>query len=419
VQCLTTGCPDPIVITDAFKGEIPVDEPAGEPGVPSGQARPDLAAMTLTPADLDELEMPGYGIGFGQTAYPEDLTASIAENRGLPEEEVRSRLQGAGFVRRYDSQLYLPADETDPTGTFGRTVASYVVQFADEGGAASAWDFLEDESGNSLAGDIPLSTPIGDQSEATQENILDSETGEPYIQIDVTFRTGNLHAGVAIIDWEGGLVELPEVEAAAHRLLERVQTGLSGTAPGLDGLTFRLSGEQIIPSADYYTLVAGEAIPQYGESPQDVAARESAAASDGQTEIYSLQQELSTGTEAPDDDTWYLLELTRFTDDDAATRWLGGSQERISGNDALKDAEFVDGPTYGSESVHYTLTTADGQTGHRGISFRVGNIVASIEVAAPTTPLAMFAQALASAQERCLEDGGCPEPVSLSSDTGS
>ena len=66
--------------------------------LPSGRVPVDLALVTLGPADLAALHMPGYGIGFGQTLYPKDFEW-ILERRGLSEDQARPAIEGSGFVR--------------------------------------------------------------------------------------------------------------------------------------------------------------------------------------------------------------------------------------------------------------------------------------------------------------------------------
>ncbi len=409
--CLTNGCPEPILITDALAGQLPSATPVAGTVVPAEQAAVDLAMTTLTPADLEALQMPGYGVGFGQMSYPDAFIASMAESRGLPEDQIRTAVEGSGFVRRYDSQLYLPADASSPAGTVGRVVASYILEFGDASGAASIFGFLEDESGNALATDLSMSTPIGDQSEATHETLTDPETGDTFDQVDLTFQSGRFQAGVAVIDWQGNTVPLAEVERLAQQLLTRLQTGSAANATGLSELALRIGGATIEPYGDQYLLAAGQAIPQYGESAQDIQGRTSAAATIGETDEYMVQQYLAVGADEPADDIWYTLHLMRFTDETAATSWMAGLPERVSGNTAFANVVFLGGPTVGEESVAYTLTSADGSLGYRAIALRVGNEVALIDVSASISTNPLLLLAIADGQANCLESGACTMPL--------
>ena len=409
-QCLATGCPEPMLISDALAGQLPNTPPAAGTLVPGGQETVDLGTMPLTPADLDALQMPGYGVGFGQMTYPDEFIASMTERRGLPEEQVRAQVEGSGFVRRYDSQLYWLADASAPDGTVGRLVASYVIEFTEASGAASAFDFLEDESANLLAADVPLSVPLGDRSEATHETGSDPVTGQSFDQIDVTFQSERFHAGVAIIDVQGQTVQLADVEKLAQRLLTRLHAGSTSTSPGLSGMVLRLSGAVAEPYSDQYLLVGGEAIPQYGESTQDLQQRGTTAASIGQTDEYVLQQTFAAGSGASDADAWYMLHLMRFSDAPAAINWMAGIPGRLSSNTAFTNVVFLPGPVTGNESVAYTMTTTDGTTGYRGIAFRVDNDVVLIDVTSPNSTNPLLLLALADAQATCLEATTCAAP---------
>jgi len=416
-QCLTGGCPDLVMITDAVAGTLSVNTPVSGTAVPGASTSFDLALLTLTPADLAALQMPGYGVGFGQMSYPEAFIASTAQNRGLPEDQVRTAVEGSGFVRRYDSQLYLPADPGVPAGPVGRIVASYVLEFADAPGAASVFGFLEDESGNAQAGDIPLSAPIGDQSEATHEASTDPNTGETFDQIDVTFQAGRFQAGVAIIDWQGQTVQLAEVETAARQLLTRVQAPPTGAA-GLSGVALRISGDQVQPYMDQYRLSAGVAVPQYGELAQDIQARSSAAASIAQSDEYAVEQFLAGGASVPENGTWYRLWIMRFTDETAATNWVAGVSGRLNADPSFSNVVVLQGPAVGDQSVAYTLTTTDGTSAYRGIVFRVGNQVASIDLSGPTIASPLLLLAIADRQATCLADGICTAPYAVPASLG-
>jgi hypothetical protein len=89
----------------------------------------DLAAMTLTPADLNE---PGFQIGDGRTQTLEDrISAQVAE--GADPADVRAFLEDVGWERGYRARLGRP---TTPDGdVLDALVVSSVVEFATERGA--------------------------------------------------------------------------------------------------------------------------------------------------------------------------------------------------------------------------------------------------------------------------------------------
>ena len=92
---------------------------AGAAQVAADAEVPDLPAMTLTPEDLDDEGLEGYGLGYGLMAFADRMVSATAESRGLDEDEVAEILvEDAGFVRRYDSYLSLP-DELALLGDAG------------------------------------------------------------------------------------------------------------------------------------------------------------------------------------------------------------------------------------------------------------------------------------------------------------
>ena len=178
-HCLDAGCPNPVLITDVLHGVVPVATPQTQSATPTAQTFTDLAARTLTPIDLAALQMPDFGVGLAYTTYPEKWIQSVVDYRGVPEDQVHAAVDGAGFVRRYDNYLDRPANLNNPDGGIGQTVVSYIVEFSSAAGAASVFDFLEDESANLNAADLPLASPIGDRAEATHLGGQDSSTGKP------------------------------------------------------------------------------------------------------------------------------------------------------------------------------------------------------------------------------------------------
>src|SRR3712207_3473470 len=80
--------------------------PAGSRAHPSGQGRGqkfdpldvlDLAAMTLTPADLEDAGLERFGCVSGRVLWLEEIVAGFAEARDKPPAEIRQVLEGAGL----------------------------------------------------------------------------------------------------------------------------------------------------------------------------------------------------------------------------------------------------------------------------------------------------------------------------------
>src|SRR6478736_9758391 len=62
----------------------------------------DVAAMSLTPADLDAVGLHGWAISTGQPLTPGAVASSIAFERDLDGDEVASEVTDNGLVEGYE-----------------------------------------------------------------------------------------------------------------------------------------------------------------------------------------------------------------------------------------------------------------------------------------------------------------------------
>ncbi|MGD9714620.1 MAG: hypothetical protein AB7V46_21560, partial [Thermomicrobiales bacterium] len=429
-SCLVETCPSPFLMTDVLLGQPLGQGPSTEtpttgmtpavgitptPGVPASPPEVlDLAAMTLMPRDLEDGGLTGFGSSYGEMIFREELIASTATSRGLPDAEVRAAFEGNGLVRRYEHFLYTPLSASDPAGEAAQLVVSYVVEFTDESGAASAWSFMEDESFSATSVDTPLRTPLGQQSEASRDRGVD-DAGTPFEQLDITFQIGNLHAGVAVVDWTGSPVDQRTAEALAARLLQRIEAVRAGGAPGLSGMVNRLSGVEVLPLADEYFLLDGESIRAYGQSLDDSVAVSDMAASERRVDGYRMQQQLTSGTDATEDDTWYFVSLEAFADTASASQWIAGTLQRIGANPDLSNVQIIDGTGYGDASVLYTASSADGVYQYQGAVLQVGAMVVAIDLVGSDAPSEVMLDSILQQQITCLQEGGCVAPMAVPS----
>ena len=431
-ECLVNTCIEPVLIGEALLGQTTAGAPVAETpvagltpepsvtpstgvstGPPSGGlAVQDLAAMTLTPGDLDDLAAPGFGSSYGEMITLETLIASTSASRGIPEADVRLAFEGNGLTRRYEHFLYQPVDPAAPADEAGKLIVSYVVEFADPAGASAAWDFSEDESFSPESADLPMLQTIGEQSEATHGGGVD-DSGSPFDQIDVTFRTGNLHAGVAMVDWTGGSVDLSEVESLAGRLLERIEAVRSGNSPGLSGQVVRLMGDDVTPSADEYYLLGGKTVRAYGQSPWSAVFEDYFALLEQRTDGYRLNQQLTAGTEDTNDDTWLLIDSALFASEAEASEGIVSTPQTIASNPDLGNVQFVEGSGYGDESISYTASSTDGAFQYRGVVLRVGTVVVTIDLVAGVLPTEAALDTIVQNQLTCIEQGGCVAPIEV------
>ena len=375
----------------------------------------DLAAMALTPDDVD---IPGLGSWSSQALTLDQEVASRAEYDQKDPAVVRESLVAAGWQRQYQSILAAPEVYGTESSVLAQFVLSYVREFADAEGASAGLAFLEDESGRpsasggatpvagemSLAEDIPGTRVIGDESEITRHLGIDPGDGRSYRALDLTFRTGNLVAGVSLYDYLGGEPDVAEIEALAQTYLERIEQVRAEGAPGLSNRVVRLDAPGIVPGRDDYLRLDGVYVPYYNESPETTAFY-STFYGDA-IDLYFVSQSLPAGsTETGGDDVTYENYFSRFADEAAATDYLAGTEERLAGLGGYAVEALPDAATIGDESRTFAITGQAGGQERRGYELyaRVGNEVVDILIfAQPEAPLAAVEE-LARAQVACLQ----------------
>lgn len=374
----------------------------------SGDDALDIAAMSLTPWDLADAGLDNYGHNFSEMVFIGAFAATLAADRDMDAADIRDELEAAGFIRAYYAYFYSPADEEETD----QLVVSYVLEFADAEGAGEAWEFLEDESDQDDAEDLDGFDDLGDASEATLLTGEVPASGDPFVQIDTTVLIDNLHAGVSVIDWTG---EEPDEELVIDLIdytLERVEDGFDAGQPALSNQVVRVSGDTVSNYHDTYLLRDGEAIWFTDETPDTADAQLDAAEDGGWTEEYRVWQYLASLSDDPADSVWSYISLLRFEDEEAAAAWLDERQRVTEEDDRYSEVEFDDA-AYGDAGFTYTALFEDGTITNRGITFQLGEIVATIDVSAPAEPSAEAIAAIADEQLACLEDGGCLDPIGM------
>jgi hypothetical protein len=233
--------------------------------------------MALTPVDLDAIGLTGFG---QQTSafldleeQAEQLALAKTVDPDVDEEAVVSGLAAAGFQRRYQRQLGLPAHPGAPPSRLRTFVAPYIIEYASGEGAASGFTLLETERAGTGMTDVPGTRVVGDRSEITRFRRV-SDSGDPYRALDLTFQVDNLVAGVTLGEFGDRQPDLATVEALADLLLAKVQRGQAGSGPGLSNLVLRLAGPDIETRSDEYGRLDGQTLPNYGETPDELADRE-------------------------------------------------------------------------------------------------------------------------------------------------
>jgi hypothetical protein len=379
--------------------------------------------MALRPSDFD---IPGLGRWFGESMTLEQDVAEQAQFGGKDSALAHETLVAAGWKRHYTSLLEAPVLYGAEEPVLAMTIRSYVREFDDAAGAAVAFNFLEDESfassptsgvtpvagEMSLAEDIPGTRVIGDDSEITRHLGVGSFTNLPFNSLDLTFRVGNLVAGVSLSDFTGGEPEVAEVEAMAQIYLERITQVQAEGGPGLSTRIVRLDAPDITASRDDYAVLDGVIAPDYNQTAESAA--EKLARYGAASDVAFVIQRFPSGGEGSGDDVYYRSDIYRFADDAAATDWLTRSEERLANlSGVVSFTPVPDAATLGDESQSFAIERVSSEQETRGylIYARVGNEVAETRLfAQPEAPLAV-AEELAQAQVACLESAEICERI--------
>src|SRR5215218_6790636 len=370
----------------------------------------DLAAMALTPFDLDDVGLTGFGQQTSEFLTLEEQVEQLAAAPSLDKdaEAIRAGLSVAGFQRRYQRQLGLPSWPGSPPSRLRTFVAPYVIEYASIEGAAAGFALLETEASYAGMKDVPGTGVIGDRSEITYFRRV-SDNREPYRALDLTFQVDNLVAGLTGGEFGGREPDLATVEALGELLLGKVRRGQSGSRPGLNNLAQRLAGPDIETRSDEYGRLDGQTLPNYGETPDELADR--AERYGDAVVVYGVGQSIARGSPARSDDTRYGGSLYQFASEQDAAGWLQRGVERAEQSPNIIEAIPVAGATTIGEASG-TLAIATERSGAgtaRGylVETQVGARTAQIQMLGiPGVPLAAV-EALARAQVACLQAGSC------------
>jgi hypothetical protein len=362
----------------------------------------DLAAMVLTPANLEAVGL----TGFGQQAavFSEVADSADAETAG-------------GRQRVYHSRLAVPVDPGATSDRFRTLVSTAIDAYADAAAAAAGFALLETKDtageGTPVLEDIAGTRTVGDQSRVTRQD-LESPDGRAYVQLELAFQRGPLVARVGIADYTGQELDLSNLETLAETVLVKMDAVVAGGGPGLQPRTLHLIGQDLLTTFALYNRIAGETIPNYNATSEQTAA--ATARLGNATDSYAVAQQLTGGTDdQTDDGVFTLSSVTRFPTPEAASTWLRAGQERLANLSTFYlDVAPVDGAlAMGDESAAFSVTVGGGEARYNGfVSYvRVDRDVAAVRLLTQAaTPLEVVVE-LAQAQVDCLQSTAACAPI--------
>ena len=172
----------------------------------------------------------------------------------------------------------------------------------------------------------------------------------------------------------------------------------------------RLEGPDIETRSDEYGRLDGQTLPNYGETPDELADR--AERYGDAIDVYGVGQSIARGSPARSDDTRYGVSLYQFASEQDAAGWLESGVARAEQSPNIIEAIPVAGAaTIGDASGTLAIATERSGAGTaRGylVETQVGARTAQVQMLGiPDVPLAAV-EALARAQVACLQAGSCP-----------
>jgi hypothetical protein len=375
----------------------------------------DVAAMTLRPGDVGQ---PGWvhDGAFVERLDSEARNEAAYLGRGTSAESVAAKLSAMGWGRMYVDTLIVPSPAT-PNAPAQR-IRSYITEYASAEGAAAGFAYLEDESAIPSAKDIAASRTFGDASELTEDRGVSAVDGRTYRSLDLTFRAGNLVAGVTLIVYPSKTAVDPQpsaVEALGTILEARVKTPLTNGA-GLGRAVARLAPtDRAVTTYDdaYYRLGRAD-IPVSDESVAATSLRVRTYAE--ATDVYQLWQGIDASASAG---VLYGVTLLHFPSEAAAAAWVTNLQSILAVNPFYGQMRPIDGaPSIGDQSIALGYAAGGGANAPRAVlvAVRVGAYVARVHVVPqgqtrdiPVAPVI----ALAGIEAGCLSGDACGDVLTL------
>ena len=376
----------------------------------------DLAAMTLTPADLAAVGWDRLGLASGQTLSATDLADRAVWPAGAGEEQdaVYDTLLKAGWQQAYGASFatFWDPNRVDP----GRQVDVEVVAYTDAAGAAQGFALVPDVFATGSITAVTGARPIGDEARLVRVAARDPQAGTPSQELVLGFRHGRLTARVLLRDWTGAEPTVATVEALATRLLTRIKQVVQTGGPGLSIQALRVSQRENATLAESYVRLDGEDIRSAYQSSVEFAAE--VASYEAATDVYSSRTEMAAN------DSSYTLDFSTdlylFPNTDQASAWLREAPTRLDqGVDVTAFAIEEEIVEIGDEAIAMTLVRDPDHDGIEvmntaGVLVRSGAVVADIRLIRLYDPPSLSAvMELAAGQAACLAGDDCRQALNM------
>jgi hypothetical protein len=380
------------VVAMMLTGTVPVaaqSTPQGQNAIDPA-VRAELAATVLTADDLP------VGYAFVGESF---LTAGQLASAGASD---AAALTDAGFLTAYVT-VYKHADS-------GMSIRSYVSAWTDDAAAEAGFTLLEDES--AAEGMTDEAIEIGQEPRELSTGTYKVADGSTVGTADITFRSGDRLAGVAVETIDGLPTDTGLASDLANRLSERAEAVQKGEAPA--NTDFALPGRMISLASQGTEVQAGFLGPSEVESIYGVQGSVLASVKVSWVEAVVLGENAAGPLVS--------IGLTSFEAPENATASVEQSADIFA---PLKDQQAVEGASLeGTNAIQaYRYSSSTDETSALDsyrIVYAAGTDLVVIDVqGAPSDAIATdAANQLAAAQLACQNGEACTVPELTAELTG-
>ena len=380
----------------------------------------DLAALGLTPEDLEEVGLEGYGSEYGVLQSGEEFAVSAARRDGTSPEQALNAVEELGLLRIYTLPLSRPIDggEFEDIDTAG--VWFTIMQFDTKSNAEIMFGLAEDDIASDERDVIDGTRRIGEDSVLSRSDDEIAASGDPKADLTLDFYTGTYYVVVNVYDVarDGEFSapakpHIPVVEGLGEILLDRINSAEVGPMPAMGTQVLRMTAEDgsVVTVADRYSAIDGTPHRRYAETDDDLASRADQMERDRLISSYVVEQDVASSVEAAPGDPHLIVRLYEFENEAAAAVWLDEAAfDRYSEEDYITDIEpirlsFDLGDDAMGASYEGVYDGAD-LFGHV-VWVQVNAMVARVSLDA-TEPIDLtVVEVIVEAQVSCLGSGSC------------
>lgn len=376
-----------------------VAAPVATPSLVASPPALDLAAMTLTPA---ELGLPGAGL-----ATHAESSRMVFGEGNVADGSDQDALDAAGWRRFYESAL--ATQQASDASSYQELIVVRITEYTDNASAAQGFNALMQELVADGAQVDRGTTTFGDRSAIARWSGVAPDSGVSNQAALIAFQVNALTAAVTVYDFTDRPPDPDFLELLAAGLLAKINVELARGDVGLGSQALRLTGRTVATYVDRYERRDGEVLPIAGETADQLAWRRNAYPQ--AIEEYLISQTISGGM------SYYAGRLVTFQDVEAASGAVRATPSRSIArlSEGAEVLPLLGVETFGDESMTlaFVYASADGRTFHGFLLVtRVGTVVSEVWVESEQErPPLPAAQELMHAQVDCIRSEACLDPV--------